>query len=118
MSLLGPLFFDNRAEVEAARIIARSNEEHDKTLKSISEAEIKARDRVDISRDEYEQMKSELERLRRNTEHMNKMIMRMGIPAEVIDAIDLSSIEVYQNHDPIRMRTGYHVRFATDREVY
>lgn len=121
MGLLGPLFFDNRSEVKAARIIAQSNEasvkEHNETLKAISDAEIKARDRVDISRDEYEQMKHELEHLRLQNSHMNKMIIRMGIPAEVIDAIDLDTIDLHLTYDPMRMRTWYRVHFGVNKEV-
>jgi cytidylate kinase len=121
MGLLGPLFFDNRSEVKAARIIAQYNEasakEHNETLKAISEAWIKARDRVDISRDEYKQMKNELEHLRLQNSHMNKMIIRMGIPDEVIDAINLSTVEVFTTYDPMSTRTGYNVRFYSDMEV-
>lgn len=117
MSLLGPLFFDNRPEVKAARIIAQSNAEHDKALKSISESEIKAKDRVDISRDEYESMKREIECLRRQSNFQSKLIIRMGIPAEVIEHIDLSSVDLHIHRDEIKMRTWYQLYFATDREV-
>ena len=122
MSLLGPLFFDNRAETKAARIITQSNKEqmgeYTKTLKDISEAEIKSKDRVDIPLSEYDRLCRENSDLQWRLDHLNRMIIRMGIPAEVIDAIDPESIEVLTCKDFKDFKTKYKVLFSIDDFKY
>lgn len=108
-----------RSKVEkAAEIIAQSNREHDETLKSISENEIKSKDRVDIPLSEYLRMKREIESLEREVERLAKMIIRMGFPAEVIEKIDLSSIQVTMAENPIDFRDRYRIEFDVFSHPY
>lgn len=61
---------------EAARILGAD-------LKSISEAEIKSKDRVDIPLGEYERLKNEVKRLAERERTLMSIIERLKIPAEL-----------------------------------
>ena len=109
--------YDNKSVKEAAHIIAKSNKEHDNTLKHISEAEIKSKDRVDIPLSEYLEMRRQLERLEDRTRHMQAMIISMGIPAEVIDTINPASIHVETCEDIRDFQTHYRVSFTAEGKL-
>ena len=105
---------DNRSVLKAARINAESQEKFVEQLKTISEAEIKSKDRVDITLTEYERLKDNTRKYEERCRKMGAMIMRLGIPDKVIDLIDNESIEVFTSEDPIRFKTHYQIRFTAD----
>lgn len=104
---------DARSRVEAARINSLSQEKFANTLKSISESEIKSKDRVDITLAEYERLKDNTRKYEERCRRMGALIIRLGIPAEVIDLIDNDSISVTtcDNHTDFKKR--YRIEFDT-----
>lgn len=92
---------------EAAKILG------DK-LESISNTEIKSKDRVDILLSEYERLKDNVRKYEERCRRMGSAIMRLGIPYEVIDLIDTSSIEVRTCEDPVNFKRHYEIRFTAD----
>lgn len=105
---------DNRSAKDAARIAAKALREHDGTLKSISDAEIKSKDRVDISLVEYEQLRTELTHLRSENRRLKTAFLNIGIPAEIIDMIIPDSIEVQRCEDLRDYKMRYRVMFDVD----
>lgn len=105
---------DEHSRVEAARINAMSQEKFSKQLKDISEAEIKSKDRVDITLAEYERLKSDLRRYEEKSRRLEAIVAKLGIPDEVIDAIDISTIAVETCDDPMHFVTHYRIRFIVD----
>lgn len=98
--------------VQAANILAMSNKAHDETLKSISEKEIKSKDRVDISLEEYERLKNQLTILRNENFSLKTTLTGIGIPLEVLTDIIPNSIEVQRCEDCIGFETSYRVTFS------
>lgn len=105
---------DTSGNERAAMILAESNANHDATLRAISDAEIKSKDRVDIPLSEYDRLRKENSDLRWRVDRMEIMLAKMGIPKEVIDTIDPDSIEVLTCKDPRYFRTKYQVLFVAD----
>ena len=79
--------------VEAAHIMAESNRKHDRILEAISEREIKSKDRVDISLDEYLRMMKKIDEFESRCETLDSVFMKIGIPTEMVDRIDPNSID-------------------------
>ena len=98
--------------VQAAHILARSNKDFADKLGTISQKEIKARDRVDISLEEYEQLKNELAILRSENYSLKDTLTRIGIPFEVMADVIPNSIEVQRCEDCIGFETSYRVTFS------
>ena len=92
---------------EAAKILG------DK-LESISNAEIKSKDRVDITLLEYEKLKENTRMYEERCRRMGSAIIRLGIPYEVIDLIDTDSIEVRTCEDPMNLKRHYEIKFTAD----
>lgn len=98
--------------VQAANILAMSHKAHDETLKSISEKEIKSKDRVDISLEEYERLKNQLTILFNENFSLKTTLTGIGIPLEVLGYVIPNSIEVQRCEDCIGFETSYRVKFS------
>lgn len=105
---------DDANAIIAANITARSNEKLGEKLESISQAEIKSKDRVDIPLEEYLQMREKIQKLERKNSHRDKLIIQLGIPAEVIDDIRIDSVKVYHDDDIRDFVRHYHIAFDVD----
>lgn len=108
---------DERSRVEAARINAMSQEKFAKQLKDISEAEIKSKDRVNITLEEYKRLKDDAYRYEERCRKMGAMIMRLGIPYEIVDKLDTDSIDVTTCQDPVNFKTMFQIRFTVSDYV-
>ena len=95
----------------AADMIAKSNQELGSnilyanrqlgdTLKSISDTEIKSKNRVDITLEEYENMKNEIKRLSYNVDVLSNILNQIKIPLDKIDEIIPDSIKTYWCDNP------------------
>lgn len=62
--------------------ILRSNRELGEKLKSISDAEIKSKDRVDITLEEYENMKNKIKSLSYEVERLSDILGRIEVPLD------------------------------------
>jgi hypothetical protein len=110
---------DNQAIRDAASVVARATKEHNETLKNISDAEIKSKDRVDIPLRDYLRMKEDLERTSRELMHVNFLLAQMGIPAEVVKRIEGGSIHVESCADFRDYKRTYRIAFTVDeRPMY
>lgn len=101
-----------QAAKDAARLISEAYAKHDNTLRDVSDNEIKARNRVDISLAEYEQLKNELAILRSENYSLKDTLTRIGIPFEVMADVIPNSIEVQRCEDCIGFETSYRVTFS------
>jgi hypothetical protein len=108
---------DEHSRVEAARINAMSQGKFANTLKDIYEAEIKSKDRVDITLEEYERLKSDLSRYQERCRKMSAEIMQLGIPYEIVDKLDTDSIDVTTCQDPVSFKTMFRIMFTVDDYV-
>ena len=108
---------DNHSAIEAAHITAKSNRELGEKLESISKEEIKSKDRVDITLEEYLAMREKIEKLEAKNSQRDRLIIRLGIPAELIDSIDTSSINVTHCEDICNFKRKYRIEFEVE-DVY
>lgn len=105
---------DDTNAIAAANITAKSNEKLGEKLESISQAEIKSKDRVDISLEEYLSMRRRIEELESQNSRMEKFLYRIGIPDDVIDDAEVDNIRSYY-HDDIRdFVRHYHIIVDVD----
>lgn len=88
---------------------ARQHEELIKTINGNTDKEIKARNRVDISLDEYNGMKEHIRALNRENFEMKSILENFKFPLDV--PVDPSSIEVITSEDPLNFKTRYIIRF-------
>lgn len=102
--------------VEAARINAKAQAMFSRKLESISEAEIKSKDRVDISLEEYERLKRDLQFFREFSDTLNVLFMKMGIPCDVINGIIPESVKVVSCScdDYSRFLKRFRIEFSVD----
>lgn len=97
---------------ELGNDILRSNREFGEKLKSISDAEIKSKDRVDISLEEYEYMKNTIKSLSYEVDRLSNILNRIEAPLD--KEIIPDSVQTYWCDDAIRFRRIFRVEFAID----
>ena len=105
---------DDTNAIIAANITAMSTKELGKKLEDISKAEIKSKDRVDITLEEYLTMRKRIEELEAKNSRMSKLVIQLGIPAEVINSIKTDSIRVVHNDDICDFVRHYRIAFDVD----
>jgi hypothetical protein len=105
---------DDSNAVIAANITAKSNEKLGEKLESISKEAIKSKDRVDITLEEYLQMREKIEKLEAENSRMSILINRIGIPFEELDKIDPNTVNVYYNENPTRFTKRYQIVFDVE----
>lgn len=99
---------------DAAGIVAESNKELGKKLEAISKEEIKSKDRVDISLEEYQRICRHIENLERQNSQMGKLIVQLGIPVEIINSIKTDTVNVTHCDDIKDFVRHYRVAFDVD----
>lgn len=105
---------DDTNTIIAANITAKSNKELGKKLEAIAKEEIKSKDRVDISLEEYMNMRKRIEELESKNSRMSDLIKRIGIPFEELDNIDSNTVNVYYNENPTRFTKRYQIIFDVE----
>lgn len=70
------------------------------TMADNTDKEIKARNRVNISLEEYEEMKQRIAKLERETDACYRYFKKFHIPIDMIDIYE-DTIEVWNDCDPI-----------------
>lgn len=95
--------------------------EHDERMRKISESEIKAINRVDISLEEYEKLNKSVNDaettrfvLQNRIDKLVKIIEKFGVPVEEIDNININSIVSYKCEDILTNKRKYRLEFDTD----
>ena len=117
--LVGAALGESRAQANLSDLgykISESARDLANALKSTSDTEIKARDRVDISLEEYERLKQENLRLSCEASMLLDFITRIGVPVEVFDGeatIDHVSMSYCDYYDTFKRR--YRVEFDVGR---
>lgn len=106
---------DNRSAVEAAHITAQATKKFGEKLESISKNEIKSKDRVDITLEEYLTMRKRIETLESKYSRISNLIVQLGIPAEVIDNIRLDTVNVTHCDDIQDFVRHYRIAFDAER---
>lgn len=82
------------------------------TAKSISEAELAVRDRVDISRKEYDEMTRKLEKQESEIFRMKEILQGFKLPPDVPICPD--SVEFAEEYDPWNRKRWYRFTFAVN----
>ena len=103
---------DNKSAKEAAIIAAKASREHDKALKDISEAEIKSKDRVDITLAEYEALKMENAALRERCMQYEAVFRRIHIDPKVLERINPDTVFRWEIDD--HRTFAKHIRIEFD----
>ena len=98
-----------------ARQIAKSNEEiawaireQTKNQEKNSENEIKSKDRVNISLEEYERMKKEIEELKNENYSYENYFKRLNFPYDVKPIVGTIETRTFKNPD--RLTTTYLIK--------
>lgn len=97
---------------ELGNNILRSNRELGEKLKSISDAEIKSKDRVDISLEEYESMKNQIESLSYKVDKLSSILERIEVPLD--KEIVPNSIRSYWCDDIFDFKRKFRIEFDID----
>lgn len=97
---------------DLGNLIAESNREYARKLKEISDAEIKSKDRVNITLEEYETMKKQIEWLEYEVRRLQSIFEKIEIPYD-LDIIP-DSIETTYCDDHLNFRKIFNIRFAVD----
>ena len=97
---------------DLGNLIAESNREYTRKLKEISDAEIKSKDRVNITLEEYETMKKHIEWLEYEVRRLQSIFEKIEIPYD-LDIIP-DSIETTYCDDHLNFRKIFNIRFAVD----
>lgn len=92
--------------------IIGSNRELARTLKDISDAEIKSKNRVDITLEEYMNMKDEIKALTYERDRLSNLLRRIEIPFN--KEIILDSIRTYYEDNRKDFKTKYRIEFEVD----
>lgn len=97
---------------ELGNDILRSNRELGEKLDNISKAEIKSKDRVDISLEEYENMKNQINSLSYEVDRLSSILKRIEVPLD--EKIIPDSIVTYwcDNHSAFKRK--FIVEFEID----
>ena len=100
---------------DLARAIEASNRELGEKLEAMNNANIKSKDRVDITLAEYNAIRGELEMLRARDDILNAI--GLGFISEFgtsINDLELTGpIEYMSCDDPMRLETAYRITFRT-----
>ena len=80
------------------------------TMADNTDKEIKARNRVDISLEEYEEMKQRIDKLERETDAYYRYFKKFHIPIDKIDIYE-DTIEVWTEVNPIPYEYTCRLRF-------
>jgi len=98
--------------------------EHDKRIREIAELEIKNRNRVNISLEEYEKLKKSVNDaetiqfvLQSRIDKLVNIIEKFGVSAEELDNIDISSIVSYRCDDISTNKRRYRLEFDADLRI-
>jgi phage tail tape-measure protein len=98
--------------------VARSIRESNKTLAdSIIEAnknDVKARDRVDITLEEYERLKEENRLLHEEVTRLRKILTDIRIPVNIWERIKLDTIKTSVCHDIREFVDRFRIEFDVD----
>lgn len=97
---------------ELGNDIVRSNRELGEKLENISKAEIKSKDRIDISLEEYESMKSQIKSLSYTVDKLSSILERIEVPLD--KEIIPDSIRTFWCDDSMNFRRIFRVEFAID----
>lgn len=84
------------------------------TQESISQAEIKSKDRVDIPLSEYLEMKETIRKQEAELRSLYCTFRQLGISKEVVDGIVPDSVQVYKDEDIKDFITHYMIKFDFD----
>lgn len=111
--------FDKIALVLGARS-SRDNSAHEisklnNTISEASQADIKARDRVDISLEEYKKLTEENKRLDMTVTCLMKALQDIGIPVEVARRIVPGTIDVSVCHKVRAFTDRYRIEFDVEQ---
>lgn len=91
-----------------------------KEMRNIFEKEQKNKDRVDISLDEYEKLKKEANLtsfvLQDRINKLIKLIEKIGIPIDILDSIDVGTIETIYEDVCLIGKRRYRIEFYADLE--
>ena len=90
--------------------------EQNRINKERLEFEKKTKDRVDISLNEYEEMKHKIENLTAQNERYSYLLDKIGV--NLIDSIEPSTIQVSTMKDPIRLSTKVNIQFESKHYDY
>lgn len=121
MGILSKYLFDDYKIVKdtariVTQVITEASRKHDEALRDISEVEIKSKDRVDISLEEYELLKKENQALRERYMHAEHILKQMYIDPKVVEKIDPCSVSIWEmrdDPDPFKK----HIRIEFDVSV-
>lgn len=105
-----------RSNASLEESLVRSNREYGEKLESISKAEIKSKDRVNISLEEYEYMKHRIESLDSEVHNLRSVLNKINIPLD--KKIIPDTIRTYYCRDPLHFRHTFRVEFAIDETEF
>ena len=111
-------YIGDDSKIDAAKITAGSLEKLGEKAEQLVDRMITSKDRADITIQEYLKLREDVAKYEKRLKDIGSLIIRLGIPAEVIEDIDTNTVSVYTCRDPIQFRTKYRIEFeAYDERV-
>lgn len=96
--------------------VAKVSHDFGEKLESISREEIKSKDRVNITLEEYENMKREIESLKSEVRYLSSILEKIEAPLD--KSIIPDSIRTYCCDDYTNYRRVFRVEFAIDEREF
>lgn len=98
-----------KSNMQLGEDVLQANRELGRTLKDISDAEIKSKDRVDITLEEYENMKKQIRSLSYEVEKLSDILRRIEVPLD--KEIVPDSIRSYWCDDALDFKRKFRIEF-------
>lgn len=109
-------YIGDDSAIEAAEINAKATEKLGEKAEQLVDRMIASKDRADITMQEYLKLREDVAKYERKLKDVGSLIIRLGIPAEVIEQIDTNTVSVYTCRDPMQFQTKYRIEFVAHDE--
>lgn len=113
--MLDRFIIEDKSLEAAARVTAEMKLDRESREK-IAREEIKARDRVNITLEEYENMKQEIKKLRDTNRFFKAVFDRIEIPWDKNIVVD--SIDTFEDEDYMNFKRIYLIRLSVDEDEF
>ena len=104
----------NRELLVVAKAIKEANKNLANSITEASEDDVKARDRVDITLEEYERLKDENRRLNEEVTRLRKILSDIRIPVNIWERIKLGTIKTSVCHNVKDFIDTFRIEFDVD----
>ena len=107
-------FIWNNKNEELARAVKQSSKTLADSITEASKNDVKARDRVDITLEEYERLKEENKQLMSERDHLLKLLTVLRIPTNIWRRVKINTVKTSVCHDIKDFVDTFRIEFDVD----